>query len=148
MFGFAGILANPWATGGLVVGVIAGVAGLYGYGYHQGDIAGKVAVQAQWDKEKDAQRRAIEQARSEAQAAGTALANQFEARNRALEAQDATRTQQLQAALRRRVVCPKSGEIGDLVLPSELTRSMFIYRDAASAVPARPTPAKPNAVVR
>lgn len=103
-----------------VVGVVAlagAVFGLIGYGESQG----RAEVQAKWDKSiADAKDVVASDARF-----GRQQADQLRTKLLTLEKNYAATNIQLSQALRKQVVCPASGEVGDVVLPADMVRGMF-----------------------
>lgn len=56
---------------------------------------------------------------------GHTVAEQYESKLIELETLYEKQGVQLRTALRRKVVCPASGELGDVVLPADVIRGMF-----------------------
>lgn len=105
---------------GLIL-ALAGLAGIWVKGYASGNKDGQYKVQQEWDS-------ATRQAEAENKATrdeGFKLAADLEAQLRELEARYAATDQDLRRALRRPFTCPKSGEVGDVLLPADLVDSMF-----------------------
>jgi hypothetical protein len=140
-------LALGTASLGLVV---AGVLGAYVYGQHVGYAEGAQAKQSEWDTDNLVRQGAERTARDADRDAGYALAAEFDKKAHDMEQQYASTRQQLATALRRKVVCPASGAVGDVVVPVDIIRGMFgtpAPADPAGSAP-RSATAEPNAVVR
>lgn len=105
---------------GLIL-ALAGLGGLWVKAYASGNKAGQAKVRGEWDS-------ATRQAEAENKATrdeGFKLAAGLEAQLRELEVRYAATDQSLRRALRRPIACPKSGEVGDVLLPADLVDSMF-----------------------
>lgn len=114
----------------LTLGLLGAAAGLYLYGYSNGHAAGAGEVQAKWDKAEEVRKdEAAKTARD-----GRVQADAYAAKVRELEAKNEQTAKRLRNALRAPVDCPKSGEIGDVLVPADVLRCMF--NDDARCAPA------------
>jgi hypothetical protein len=95
--------------------------------------AGAAEVQARWDMADQLRERqaAADRARNDRQAADASAAH--EAERQRLLAANRENQHALRQALRRQVVCPPSGELGDIVLPAD---ALARVRNAAAAASA------------
>jgi hypothetical protein len=108
----------------LLVGALAFVLqglGCYWVGHNHGDEAGAERIQALWD---DAEKQA-EADNKRIRGEGFEIAAEYESKLNILEKRYANSLAQQRAAQRLPFTCPASGEIGDVVVPAELIRSMF-----------------------
>lgn len=64
-------------------------------------------------------------AREAKAAEGHTISEQYESKLIDLESRYEKQSARLRAALRQRVQCPASGEVGDVVLPADVVGSMF-----------------------
>lgn len=117
-----------WAIGGALA--LSAVTG--GVTYWQGNARGKATVNAEWQKERDDLAAKREEDAEFAQNLGFS----FEATLTDIEKRYA-RTP-IAAANRLPVICPKSGLIGDVVLPAALLDSMFNREATATGTEASP----------
>lgn len=108
----------------LLVGALAFVLqglGCYWAGHDHGDKSGAARIQDQWDQaEKDA-----EAETKRIRVEGFELAAEYESQLNTLEKRYANSLAKQRAAQRLPFTCPKSGEIGDVLVPADLVRSMF-----------------------
>jgi hypothetical protein len=96
------------------------LGGVWWHGHHVGDASGAARVQAQWD---DAVKKS-EAETARVRAEGYTLAAEYEAQVHELEQRSARFP--LTAANNRQVTCPKSGKVGDVLLPADLVDGMFL----------------------
>lgn len=123
---------------GLIL-ALAGAGGLWIKAYASGNKAGQYKVRQEWDS-------ATRQAEAENKATreeGFKLAADLEAQLRELEVRYAATDDSLRRALRRPATCPKSGEIGDVLLPADLVDSMFNRQQSGHLAPG-PSASKPS----
>lgn len=123
----------------LALAVVLGGLGCYAWGHSDGDDAGALRVQQEWDKAKDKAEQENQRIRGE----GFDRANEFEAQLRELEKRYANVTAKRRAAQQLPVTCPATGVIGDVVVPAALVRSMFNRDDAGSADSPGPAASEP-----
>lgn len=138
------LMAHPAVAAFIAVAVCVVLLGAVGWGYKQGYTEGTAKVQKAWDEEKAAQALAIENQRNIDLKAANDLRAEMEMKNRQLEKLNEESLGQLQAALKRKAICPKSGQIGDVVIDADLARGMWVYQNRSDAVP----PARPAARTR
>ncbi len=112
---------NPWVALGAVLALAGAATGLYGLGYGHGDVAGAARVQGAWDAAKD---RAEQEARL-IRGAGIRQAEQYATTVTTLRDANAKAAAALQKALRSKLDCPASGEVGDVRVNVDLINSMF-----------------------
>jgi len=125
---------NPLYT---LAAIAVAVALAAGAGELHGRKVGRDAVQAEWNEAKLAAVAEAEKVRREA----FVLSEQLEADLTALKGKYAIAISQRRKALEAQVVCPVSGQIGDLVVPAAVVRSMFNSPDVPGD--AGPAPAQP-----
>lgn len=133
----------------LLVGVIAlavllsAAGGLVWYGYGWGSDH----VQAKWDAQKVKDKLDIEKELQSARDEGYSLAQESITEKQELEQQYARLSTLYASSLRKKVTCPASGEVGDVVLPADLIGSMFIHSAVPASAPGS-TPRRADARVR
>lgn len=96
------------------------LGGLWLHGRHVGDQQGSKRVQGAWDEAVKASEAETARVRAE----GYTLAAEYEAQVHELEQRSARFP--LTAANNRQVTCPKSGKVGDVMLPADLVDGMFL----------------------
>ncbi len=130
--GLAALLALAGAAAGCV---------WYGYDW------GAQTVQRKWDAQKVQDTINTQKELETERDAGYALASEAIGEKRELELSYANLSAQFEDALRSKLNCPKSGQVGDVVLPASLVTSMFIT-DRVPTPTARPASAGINASVQ
>ena len=121
--------------------VIALVCGAGWWCYSKGEDH----IQAKWDADKvERQSKENTELQADRDKAYT-LAVDYESMHHDLEAKYAIKSADLNRALRAPVSCPASGSVGDVVVPADVVRGMFL-RSAAD--PAGAAASQPDTVVR
>lgn len=124
---------------GALLGLLAATGAAGWYGYRLGHTAGSAEVQGKWDKAQDA----ADEAAAAVRKTGFRAAELYQAKLTELEARYARTNVSLTKALSRKLVCPASGRIGDVVLPAALVDSMFNLDDRQGDPAPRPAGSKP-----
>jgi hypothetical protein len=105
---------NPLAVAFVAVGALLGA-------YASGRLHQSVIDDASWAQVSAEADSAVKEANKTAKAQVDKLAADL----KRLEAQRANDKSALQKALRAKVVCPASGEVGDVVVPADVVRRMW-----------------------
>lgn len=118
----------------LLVGMLAFIttgAGAYWLGHNHGDEAGAARVQGEWDEAERKAEADTKRIRGE----GFELAAEYESQLNTLEKRYAASLTRQRNAQRLPVTCPASGEIGDVLVPADLVRSMFNRDEEGARLP-------------
>lgn len=107
---------------GAVLALFGGAAGLYAWGYQNGDAVGAARVQTEWNSEKDK----AEQEARRIRGAGIKQAEAYAIKEAALRKKHEQTYAALQSALRNKVACPASGEFGDVRVGVDAISSLFV----------------------
>lgn len=126
---------NPALLGWVLLAALVGMAGAGTaggwYGYSTGKAAGAAEVQTAWDHAKE-----LAEARKEADSTYAAKLDTDVTTFLSLLEKRYARSP-IAKALDRGVTCPKSGKVGDVVLPADLVDGMF-NRPPATGTSAAP----------
>lgn len=106
---------------GAVLALFGGAAGLYAWGYQNGDTVGAARVRTEWNAEKD---KAEQEARL-IRGAGIKQAEAYAIKEAALRKKHEQTYAALQNALRSKIACPASGEFGDVRVGVDVINSLF-----------------------
>jgi hypothetical protein len=101
--------------------LLGGLTGLYFYGYNKG----AASVQADWDKERHNIADLAEKELEEDRDIGYQLAVEWQHELSQLKVKYDDLNTKYRNSLKSPVVCPASGQIGDVVLPADLVDSLF-----------------------
>lgn len=106
-----------------------GSASCLWYGYNWG----AQRVQAKWDAQQVKDKTRLDIELQEQRNANRSLVEESLTETKDLNAKYAKLSTLYASSLHKKIICPASGEVGDIVLPSELVSSMFIVTTPIAA---------------